>query len=98
MLKVSIGINHPRVCRAWRPVSLEKRVLVIEGNQHIALASASGKREVHFGPMCINRLVGQFYCLLGIKRSICLLTAALRVVVCTGTYCERIGPGQHWCF
>ncbi|GFU59109.1 hypothetical protein TNCV_1920411 [Trichonephila clavipes] len=53
-------MNHSCVCRAWRPVSLERRVLVIEGNQHIALASASGKREVHFGPMCINRLVGRF--------------------------------------
>ncbi|GFW64539.1 uncharacterized protein TNCV_3513611 [Trichonephila clavipes] len=38
-------MNHPCVCRAWRPVSLERRVLVIEGSQHIALASASGKRE-----------------------------------------------------
>ncbi|GFV06225.1 putative RNA-directed DNA polymerase from transposon X-element [Trichonephila clavipes] len=35
-----------------------KEALVIEGNQHIALASASGKR-VHFGAMCINRLMGQ---------------------------------------
>ncbi|GFS93558.1 RNA-directed DNA polymerase from mobile element jockey [Trichonephila clavipes] len=45
MLLASIGMNHLCVCRAWRPVSLERRVLVIEGSQHIALASASGKRE-----------------------------------------------------
>ncbi|GFX96318.1 15-hydroxyprostaglandin dehydrogenase [Trichonephila clavipes] len=63
--KLLLGMNHPCVCRAWRPVSLERRVLVIEGSQHIALASASGKREVHFGPMCINRLVGRLTACLG---------------------------------
>ncbi|GFU38121.1 uncharacterized protein TNCV_4328311 [Trichonephila clavipes] len=88
-------MNHPCVCRAWRPVSLERRVLVIKGNQHIALASASGKREVHFGLMCIQSSGGKVYRLLGIKRLICLLTAALKVVVCTGTYCERISSEQE---
>ncbi|GFY33039.1 putative RNA-directed DNA polymerase from transposon X-element [Trichonephila clavipes] len=87
-------MNPPCVRRARRPVSLERRVLVIEGNEHIALASASDKREVHFGPMCINRLVGRVYRLLGIKRSICLLIAALKVVVCTGMHSECIGPGS----
>ena len=57
-ISFSWRLNHPRVCRAWRPVSLERRVLVIEAlsDQHIALASASGKREVCCGPQHINRL------------------------------------------
>ena len=90
-ISFSWGLNHPRVCRAWRPVSLERRVLVIEvlersvlgteatSDQHIALASASGKREVCCGPQHINRLKR-------IKRSVHLLGNSLRVEDTSGVY------------
>ena len=70
-------------------MSLERRVLVIEAlsDQHIALASASGKREVCCGPQHINRLKW-------IKRSVNLLGDSLRVEATSRVYCERIGPAS----
>lgn len=38
-------LNHPCVCRAQRPVSLERGILAVEGNQRTALTSASGRWE-----------------------------------------------------
>ena len=65
-----ITVNRLRICRTWWPASLERGILAVEGNKHSALAPASGKREVHIDPACINRLVSRLCLWLGIKQAV----------------------------
>jgi hypothetical protein len=97
--------NHPRVGRAWRPVSLERGILVIEGSstgtlsqcrswcsQHITLASASGKREVHMGPYA--SIGWSFICVrLRVKRAVLLSGPCVKGGRRFRGACERIDPG-----
>jgi hypothetical protein len=97
--------NHPRVGRAWRPVSLERGILVIEGSstgtlsqcrswcsQHITLAPASGKREVHMGPYA--SIGWSFICVrLRVKRAVLLSGPCVKGGRRFRGACERIDPG-----
>lgn len=71
---------------------LDRGILAVEGNQHIAFASDLGRREVHIGGVCINRLVSGFS-LARDQVNGHLLVISLKVEIDIKVSLERMGSG-----
>lgn len=83
------------VCRMRWPVFLEREILIVVGNQYIALASVSGRWEGNFGPICINQPESWLNSLAGNEVSGHLLAISLMVHTDIGGTWDCMGPCKH---